>query len=334
MHNIRIHRNENLLYPRYHNTWFAHFVNYCRQFFNVDYVNYWTDIEDHISNNIKIQLQKPLGNLGTEFVLSDVDMVVENLDNYEISVISFTEYLNSITVHYMRSEYFKSMVLAHFNYHHLYHWLKRDNLVSKIQLVHPGIFPLYLDFDMDHYRTLRDSISPTGELFYKGSGCDLSSYRRAVGILGKQGKIDLARVTFEQYLSTLTQSKMALSYYLDLDKYHSPWEHNGEFCYRDMEYMAIGVPFVRIEYRDSVHDGLYPNHHYVSINREIAYQVYRESGDAGVADLLYSKYLEVRDDHVFLKFISNNQRKYYDSYCRLEKSSELIFHKLNLQDWI
>jgi hypothetical protein len=189
-----------------------------------------------------------------------------------------------------------------------------------------------LDFDIDYYRNLRDSSELNQELFYKGSL--YSSYRQVVELLADQNKITLDHVKFEEYLRILSQSDMALSYYLDLDKYQGPWDHPGEFCYRDMEYMAIGVPFVRIEYRDSVHDGLYPNHHYVSINRETAYQVYKDLGDAGVADLLYNKYLEVRNDREFLKFVSNNQRQYYDSYCRLEKSSELVFQQLKLQDWI
>jgi len=332
MTNIRIHRNENLLYPRYHNTWFAYFAEYCRRFFQVDYVNYWTDVNDHVNQNIKVTLQQPLVGIGNCFTLSDVDMIIENLDTNEISVISFTEYFNSVTVHYMRSEYFKSMVLSHFNYHHIYYWIKRDHLLHKMHLVRPGIFPLYLDFDIDYYRNLRDSSELNQELFYKGSL--YSSYRQVVELLADQNKITLDHVKFEEYLRVLSQSDMALSYYLDLDKYQGPWDHPGEFCYRDMEYMAIGVPFVRIEYRDSVHDGLYPNHHYVSINRETAYQVYKDLGDAGVADLLYNKYLEVRNDREFLKFVSNNQRQYYDSYCRLEKSSELVFQQLKLQDWI
>ena len=332
MTNIRIHRNENLLYPRYHNTWFAYFAEYCRRFFQVDYVNYWTDVNDHVNQNIKVILQQPLVSIGNCFTLSDVDMIIENLDTNEISVISFTEYFNSVTVHYMRSEYFKSMVLSHFNYHHIYYWIKRDHLLHKMHLVRPGIFPLYLDFDIDYYRNLRDSSELNQELFYKGSL--YSSYRRVVELLADQNKITLDHVKFEEYLRILSQSDMALSYYLDLDKYQGPWDHPGEFCYRDMEYMAIGVPFVRIEYRDSVYNGLYPNHHYVSINRETAYQVYKDLGDAGVADLLYNKYLEVRNDREFLKFVSNNQRQYYDSYCRLEKSSELVFQQLKLQDWI
>ena len=220
MTNIRIHRNENLLYPRYHNTWFAYFAEYCRRFFQVDYVNYWTDVNDHVNQNIKVILQQPLVSIGNCFTLSDVDMIIENLDTNEISVISFTEYFNSVTVHYMRSEYFKSMVLSHFNYHHIYYWIKRDHLLHKMHLVRPGIFPLYLDFDIDYYRNLRDSSELNQELFYKGSL--YSSYRRVVELLADQNKITLDHVKFEEYLRILSQSDMALSYYLDLDKYQGP----------------------------------------------------------------------------------------------------------------
>ena len=200
--------------------------------------------------------------------ISDVDMIIENLDNGEYKAISFTEYFNSWIVHYLKSPLFKGLLLTHFNYHHLYYWLKRDDVLDKIDLVKPWIFPVYNEFDVDEYRKLRNDSKLNDGLFFKGSGCSLEGYRQVVSILSHKYGINTETSVFDEYIKNLSTAKIGLAYYQDLDKYVTPFDYPGEFCYRDMEYIALGIPFIRIEYRDSIHNGLYPNHHYISINRE------------------------------------------------------------------
>lgn len=319
---IRVIRKENYDVERYHTNWFNYFREYLSKDFDVTYIN----CEDgHVNIQDVLYNEK-------SYPLTDVDMILENQLNGELSCISFTEYFNSYIVHFMKNPRFKSMILTHFNYHHIYYWTKRDEIGHKIDKVKPWIFPIYNEFDVDHYRNVRDTSELNDQLFFKGSG--LESYRLGVNHLVEDGVIDGNTSSLGNYLYQLSKSKIALGYYQDLDRYTTPFDYPGEFCYRDMEYISIGVPFIRIEYKDSIYNGLYPNHHYVSINREKAYTVFEKEGNRGIANLLKEKYEEVRNDQDFLRFISNNQRRYYDDYVRWPKSAELAYKQLGLKDWI
>lgn len=320
---IRVIRLENYAVERYHNTWFNLFLNYLSNDFEIEY-------ENCLENSVRIR--ELFYGEEKEYPMSDVDMILENKLNGEICCISFTEYFNSNIVHYMKNPRFKSMILVHFNYHHLYYWTKRDNVEHKMNRVKPWIFPVYNEFDVDRYRAIRESSDLTDKLFFKGSGLD--SYRIAVKHLCEQNVIDSSIHALDDYLKIMATSKIALGYYQDLDKYVTPFDYPGEFCYRDMEYISIGVPFIRIEYRDSIYDGLYPNHHYISINREVAYNAFENYGNEGVANLIREKYEEVKDDRCLLEFISKNQKEYYDKYVRWPNSAKLAYNQLGLNDWL
>lgn len=320
---IRVLRQENYNVNRYHNTWFENFLSYLSRDFDVEYVN---------TTEAQVYIQDKLYGDQISYPISDVDMILENTLNGEICCISFTECFNSYVVHYMKNPRFKSMILAHFNYHHLYYWTKRDNVENKLNRIKPWIFPVYNDFDVDYYRTVRDESELTDNLFFKGSG--LKDYRIAVKYLCDQHIINPSVHSLDDYLLIMSRSKIALGYYQDLDRYVTPFDYPGEFCYRDMEYISVGVPFIRIEYRDSIFDGLYPNHHYISINRETAYSVYERNGNEGIANLIRDKYEEVKDDKFLLEFISKNQREYYDKYVRWPNSAKLAYKQLGLNDWL
>jgi len=85
----------------------------------------------------------------------------------------------------------------------------------------------------------------------------------------------------------------------------------GEICHRDVEYMAIGLPFIKFEYLTKWNPELIPNYHYISIDRigEIDQERY---GGEKYSKLYLKRFLEVKDDLEFLNFISKNSRKYYE----------------------
>jgi len=104
----------------------------------------------------------------------------------------------------------------------------------------------------------------------------------------------------------------------------------GEMCYRDVEYMAIGIPMLRLEYESNFNPPLIPNHHYISIDRPegLSYKQERE-GSPELAKMYIERFMEVKDDIEFLQFVSNNAREYYDTY--LDKKVR-IPHTLNLME--
>ena len=331
MTKIRIHRFENELWGRAHLPFFRKFDKYLSNFFDVDVVNYNKDGETFSG---KIELQTNISTFGNTPPISDVEYVIENLDTKEIKVLSFTEYFTHYVTHFAKSDPCTKILLVHFNWSHRYEWMKRDRSVKNIDKVKPWIFLPYKEFDYDHYRELRKSkLKLEEKLFYLGSGID--SYRKSVQIVESKGLLQrTGNYEFKNYLDKMISSKIGLSHYLDLDKYNTPFDHPGEFCYRDIEYMSVGLPFIRIEYKDSVHDPLLPNHHYISIPREKAYVAYEKNGDEGVADLYINKYLDVIDDHYLLNFISKNQIEWFDRNIKSPNIEKLTFELLELNKWL
>lgn len=330
MTNIRFHRIDNKDYPRYHGIWFRKFAKYCEQFFNVEWMDYATTTDQ---GNGEINLNTEIGQFGHTPPLCDVDCVIENLDTKQFVVLSFTEYFNSYVVHYLKSEFCQKVCVTHFSYRNIYDWLKRDRLTHKLDKVSPWFFGSYDEFDIDYYRNIRQN-TPTlnDELFFKGSGID--GYRQAVKILHDKGIVDNSNLRFDMYFDKLATSKCALSYYMDLDKYYTAFHHPGEFCYRDMEYMSLGVPYIRIEYKDAVYNGLIPNHHYITIPREYAYVIYNQSGNEGVANLIEEKYYEVINDDALLNYISKNQIEWFDTYAKWPNSAKFTVKLTGMDTWI
>lgn len=96
----------------------------------------------------------------------------------------------------------------------------------------------------------------------------------------------------------------------------------AEKCYREIEYMAIGLPCMRLKFVGEHFPPLIPNYHYIEVNREengISMENWNCSADrAGgpkYVEAYKKRFLEVKDDTEFLNFISTNARKYFKSYC-------------------
>lgn len=328
---IRIHRFENEMWGRAHLPFFRKFDEYLKNYFDVDFVNYNKDGETFSG---KIKLQSNISSFGKNPPISDVECIIENLETKDIKVLSFTEFFNHYVAHFAKSDACSKVLLAHFNWDHRFHLINKERSIECIDKVNPWIFLTFKEFDFDFYRKKRSELSSFEDgLFYLGSGLD--GYRKSVleveskGFLQKTGSYG-----FNDYLEKLINSKVGLSHYMDLDKCTNPFEYPGEMCYRDIEYMSVGLPFIRIEYKDSLHDPLIPNHHYISIPREEAYVAYEKYKEVGVANLYIKKYLEIKENDAFLSFISKNQMKWFDKNIKSPNKEKLTFDLLGLEKWL
>lgn len=328
---IITHRYHNEMWGRAHLPFFKKFDEYLTQFFNVKSVNY---NKDGNTFNGTIDLLSDKHVLGKNPPLSDVDTVIENSETGELKVISFTEYFNHYISHFAKSDICTNVLLCHFNWHNMYYWMNAENAIQHMHKIKPWIFLPFQEFDVSHYREKKNSIQNfNSKIFWMGSGIHV--YRKMIKLIDEMGYMQSTDpVAHEHYLDRIINSKIGLSYYLDLDKYTTPFDHPGEFCYRDIEYIALGLPFIRVEFKDSTHDPLLPNYHYISIPREVAHVAYSKDGDKGVADLYVAKYNEVINNTAFLEYISKNQMEWYDRNLAGDAPFKLTFDLLNLKDWL
>lgn len=333
MTRVRVHMYKNEKWGRYHQPWFNKFSNYLKDYFDVEIIDYNKDGKTFRG---PINLQTKVGQFGNKPPLSDVDLVVENIDNNQFFVLTFTKYFISNVVHYLKSDSCVGILSAHFSRRYIVNHLKSNKLLHKLDKVHPWFFGFYQEFDVDEYRKIRDSQERLNDkLYFKGGGWKKGDpYRSVIRHLYEKGMLDPNGVPIKNYLTDIAKQGIAVSHYMDLDRFVSANKYPGELCYRDIEMMSIGTPFIRVEYKSELHDAFIPNYHYIVIPREEANQVYRDKGDEGVADLFIKKYNEFKNDKDFLNFISNNQRRWYDETMRWPKSAELTIDKLNIKNWM
>jgi len=106
----------------------------------------------------------------------------------------------------------------------------------------------------------------------------------------------------------------------------------AEVNFREIEYMAIGLPLIRMEYMTQLDPPLIPNHHYIAIDRsEFPWDMYadREGGPQYV-EAYKKRFYEVKDDKEFLSFVSKNAREYYVNYCSPINRVNHVLKSLNL----
>jgi hypothetical protein len=106
----------------------------------------------------------------------------------------------------------------------------------------------------------------------------------------------------------------------------------AEVNFREIEYLSIGVPMLRIEYMTQLDPPLIPNYHYVAVDRSnFPWNMYadREGGPEYV-EAYRQRYNEVKDDKDFLQFVAKNGRDYYTEYCNPFNRLKHVIEKLEL----
>lgn len=348
MDKLRIHRFENPQWGRGHLPWYKKFDKYLEKFFQVEVINY-TEKQKTFKGLIELSFNSH--KLGKTIPLTDRDCIIENLDKKKFVVLGTNKYVAKL-LNYTQSNDCNSVLSAHFSYRfNLEAALKLKGYdLSNLTKIKPWFFPFFNEFDTDFLREKRNKKTEfIDNLFFKGGGIGPGNksllkniknsphtppYRKLVYELEKRGIVDTRRVNYQKYLDTLISHKLGLSYYIDLDYIMNSWKHPGEMCYRDMEMIAVGLPYIRIEYKSNLYNGLYPDYHYISISREDAYQKYYSEGIKGLADLFENKYKEVINNKEVLNFISKNQIEWFDKYVKNEVGFKTTVNLLDLNKWI
>lgn len=105
-----------------------------------------------------------------------------------------------------------------------------------------------------------------------------------------------------------------------------------EICHRDIEYMAIGLPILRLEFTQKYNPELVPNHHYIAVSTDGLGNdpnIHKIGGDEYI-DRFRDRFNEVRNDQSTINNISMNARKYYEDNCSPHVRVKKILEKLEI----
>lgn len=263
-----------------------------------------------------IQLIESLGHS-----IGDSEVLIYDKYSDTLKAISYGEYNNGLLqIFENRNSKNDILVLAH-----LREWgildLDQYKKKYKYNLTNTNFLTYSPFMDYDEIYKIRKTIkfeSMIDQAFFRcttGRGDELELEK--IGLTNPRFPIE----PLEKYL------KRAITYKLGLSI-----SGCSEICHRDIEYMAIGLPLMRLEFLNQYNPPLIPNHHYISISRE---GLPKDSNGDQVGGKDYitryqDKYNEVKNDRDLLQHISLSARSYYEENCTKENRLKQIISHLNL----
>jgi len=133
-------------------------------------------------------------------------------------------------------------------------------------------------------------------------------------VLSNDDRFDVTgeRVTCEEYISDLNNNSINLSL-----------NGSGETCFRDMEVLGLGSCLIRPKLVAQFDDPLIPNYHYISVDFDhLPLLDIRDNYVESQADVVYNRWLEVKDDTDFINEVAKNGKEWFDRNVPPHKVAE------------
>ena len=294
--NLKIFNSEYNRYDRYYNYFWDKLIDCISKYHNV---TEFRDASDFYDNSGINQIEK----------MQDSDLLVLNENTGCFVVFSCCDILQPEILSFKHHDKFKKIFLSQYFDPNI-----RANALEQYENFSPWIyFPCFVE-DLDQYYFMRkyEKNEFIDKLFFKGTAPHRPILNHFLNDFVESADYS---VSFQEYSKTLIKFKAGLSL-----------GGRGEFCYRDIEYMAMGLPMLIFEYQSKMLFPLIPNYHYISLDipKDLPQEEHRDNlyldrlGDKHHAEMLERRFLEVKDDKDFLDYISNNARKYYEEYLSPE----------------
>jgi len=264
------------------------------------------------------------------YQMKDCELVIYDEHKDSFKAISFSEHKTNIWNAFEKRNNKNDLLLIT----QFYDWFnkecetgefKHDLSHCKFSVGSTVFYPLWTNIDYEEIYSRRKAKKP--EEFVDKMFMLFGTHRSDPFELSKRGYLNEMVGFLEQpeYFDALINHKVGLSIATVAD-----------FCYRDIEYMAIGMPYIRVEYINEFDPPLIPNFHYVSIDREKNGLPHnsgldREGSEKHV-EAYIKRFLEVKEDTAFLEFVANNAREYYVKYCSPKNRIPHLLNLLRIRD--
>lgn len=257
----------------------------------------------------------------TSIQLLECEMIIENYETKEIKVLSASDDLTGAILNFRGNPLLTKTLVAQFDRKKIESHMPNEDDRKKIC---PWVYFPTNDYDFHSLATTRTNRMFTGNIipkfYFRGSSLEV---RRIVKGFSPElftggGPIG----GFDSYTEELLNYQMGFSI-----------AGRGEFCYRDVEYMAMGIPFIRFEYNSEMAVPLIPNRHYISVPRPTN-APYDRDLTAEHAHLIENRFLEVRDDTKLLMLVARNAWNYYYNYIKMDNCVDHTLKLLEMDNWL
>jgi hypothetical protein len=303
---------------RYYNIFFDNLVAYLKKDYDIIENRYY--IDSH-KNRFPVKLLHDETNSDYTTLLLECELIIEDYDTKKLKVLSVSDYYTDANLGLFNSDisypFLSKILISQFN-------RKSLNLHSRgksiDQIYSPWIyFPSNL-YDLNSfYKQRLAKTELINKLYFRGSGF---AHRPILQYLDQNlyhGGHPIGN--FDSYADE------AINYAIGFSCAGS-----AQFCYRDIEYMALGIPMLRFKYTNEMNPNLIPNHHYLSVEPPLdLYEEHRATQEH--AQAIMDRFLGVINNTELLHFIQNNARQYYLDYIDDISGIQHTVDILNLSEW-
>lgn len=255
--------------------------------------------------------------------MPDCEIIIEDVETGALKAITFSESKTKLfDIFVNRNNPADTLLLTQFH-----NWFPKDFDTSGFNFtIKPTTFYTFspttnYDFFYHLRQFYNDYNKMIDQMFcLSTTGRPIVFQLREVGLISEATRF----LTIEEYLDLAIRYKVGLS-----------TTGVAEICHREIEYMAIGLPNIRMEYMTQLDPPLIPNYHYIAISREqFPWDSYGDrNGGPEYVEAYRKRYDEVRNDHEFLEFIAQNARNYYKQYCSPENRLTHVLNSLGIHEW-
>jgi len=320
---IIIHNPTNFITKkyRYYNIFFDNLVLSLKDKFDIIENRYFINCHKE-RYPVKLLYDDDNESISYSTIMLECEMILENYDSKEIKILSVSDYFSDINLGLFNNNKAKSFIskilISQFNRKEILHHCYDKNIEN---IYSPWIyFPSNL-YDVNKFYNERKKISSFIDKFYfRGTGLE---HRPLIKLFNTElfsggGSIG----NFDNYADELINYKIGFS-----------CAGSAQFCYRDIEYMALGIPMLRFEYVNEMNPNLIPNFHYISAGPPIENKQEHNATEEH-AKIIEERFLQIKEDKEFLDFVSNNAREYYLNFIHDQSGINHTINLLELNNWI
>lgn len=247
----------------------------------------------------------------------DCELIIEDLDSQVFYILSAHDQISQGVLSQQSNPKLKKVLYSQFIPNEIFHHTRK--FYSKYE---PWIYFRYSPTDLEPYYYKRKLIEKKiPRLFFQGKTDD----RPIVSHISKDILSEQRTTNLDSYLENIIQYKLGFAV---------GGVSNGDLCYRDIEYMQLGIPFIKFEYISCLKTPLIPNYHYISIpvpeDLPIHNSVKKDRlGLEHHAKLVENRFKEVIGDEYLLNAVGSNARKYFEDFLTPSRRVEITLMQLN-----
>ena len=299
-------------------------VHYVEDLIVRDYHIFWQEITTELKKNHIVNENKLKECLSCKILLKkrsyenleikSCEYIIEDNNTGEFWILSLCDQMSGSLLVEQDNIFLKKVLYSQYVPDQIVHHVGKN-----FNKYCPWIYFVYNKFDREHFLIKRNqNVDLIPKMIFGGD----TDYRPILDRINNEILDKKYHMDYEKYLNDIIKYKVGLSI---------GGSAVGDLCWRDVEYMSLGIPFIKFNYVATLSPPLIPNYHYISVPFDDLPKKNDVPKDRlGLekhANLIEKRFDEIINNENFLDYISLNSKNYYENYLSEENRSK---HTLDL----